>query len=339
MSEIVGLPDGAASLAADGIAPMPNASLAKARLVRDLEERLLKWLPAAKLPTLGQLVLRGALEEGQMFTHFGTVVCKGAPKALGEYGVGKPVSAVPSLRIKLDNLQTGLKVTMPIHPANYTSVSAGVYLQGTKRMFVLARLVAVNTFECDAQAYAIGFPNNEPTAGTYLSDPLQALPNHMEINFTQIDCFSGAGDVHTPTTAECARLRDISESQIKAAFADILGEVFIQKDWGGETSDLTTSHLSIGGEVFVAAFAFKGPAKFHPLTPAHLGKNGDQIVRLFHEPANLVVLQHCHKVEQSVRAQMRAFATSTFSARLFCIIDGADTVRILKAKNLLGYER
>jgi hypothetical protein len=67
----------------------------------------------------------------------------------------------------------------------------------------------------------------------------------------------------------------------------------------------------------------------------HLGKNGDQITRLASEPAQLLVLQHCHLVSRPVREQLRAFAVNPCAPRRYCIIDGPDTYRLLKAYDLL----
>jgi hypothetical protein len=97
--------------------------------------------------------------------------------------------------------------------------------------------------------------------------------------------------------------------------------------------------IRIAGQQLSAAFAFKGPAKPRPLTVADLGKNGDQISRLFAEPCDFVVLQHCHNVTAAVRDPMRAFATRIGRLRPFCIIDGADTVRILRAYGKLEFGR
>lgn len=128
-----------------------------------------------------------------------------------------------------------------------------------------------------------------------------------------------------------AALKRIPESQIKRAFAAILHESDVPKDWGGEKSDLFSTNLSINENPVSAAFLFKGPSKFSPMTIAHLGKNGDQIDRLFSEPADVLVLQHCHKVMPPVINMMRAYSTGFHDLRHFCIIDGYDTVRILAA--------
>ena len=74
----------------------------------------------------------------------------------------------------------------------------------------------------------------------------------------------------------------------------------------------------------------------HQLPQRWALKNGDQIGRLFDEPADLLVLQHCHEVTSAVRKQMRAYAQQMGNPRRFCIIDGYDTVRMLRAYNKCG---
>src|SRR5205823_2116784 len=41
--------------------------------------------------------------------------------------------------------------------------------------------------------------------------------------------------------------------------------------------------------------------------------------------------QHCHEITAAVRGMMRAYAQQMGNLRLFCLIDGYDTLRILKA--------
>ena len=64
------------------------------------------------------------------------------------------------------------------------------------------------------------------------------------------------------------------ETQVKSAFAEIIGEPTVPKDWAGESSDLFTSRLVIDGQRISTAFLLKGPARFHPMTPADLGQIG-----------------------------------------------------------------
>jgi hypothetical protein len=71
------------------------------------------------------------------------------------------------------------------------------------------------------------------------------------------------------------------------------------------------------------------------MTVRALGKPGDQIVRLFSEPAELLILQHCHQITPSVVSMMEAYAHDLRNPRKYMIIDGADTSRILKSQGLL----
>jgi hypothetical protein len=106
-------------------------------------------------------------------------------------------------------------------------------------------------------------------------------------------------------------------------------------DWGGERSDLYTSRLFARGRQVSAAWLFKGPGYPRAMDVKALGKNGDQIDRLFTEPAELLVLQHCHQIKPSVVGMMDAYAHDARRPRSYMIIDGADTGRILKSLGLL----
>jgi hypothetical protein len=92
------------------------------------------------------------------------------------------------------------------------------------------------------------------------------------------------------------------------------------------------------GRALSAAFIFKGPRHKGELHPAGLGKRGDQLVRAFDEPAQLIVVQHCQKIATTVIKQAEALAVQPFRPRRYCLIDGADTYRILRAYEKLGGE-
>jgi hypothetical protein len=151
----------------------------------------------------------------------------------------------------------------------------------------------------------------------------------------QIDQFAAGAKETTPTPRELASLKTLPEEQVKNAFAEILCEPFIPRDWGGERSDLVTSNLSIGGERVVAAFAFKGKSVPRPLRIADMGQNGDQGGRLFTEPSDLAVVQHCDQITSTVRELM--YAVRPGQIKPFCLLDGAETVRILRAHGKLGF--
>jgi hypothetical protein len=147
-----------------------------------------------------------------------------------------------------------------------------------------------------------------------------------------VDEFSAVNNV--PTEIDWSPMERISERAFKICITQLLGDM-PAKDWGGERSDHFSAYLHLQGRRTTAAFLFKGPARFRPMTAAHLGKNGDQIDRLASEPAALLVLQHCHDIMPPVRGQLRAYAVQPSKPRRYLIIDGRDSFRLLKAYNLV----
>lgn len=132
-----------------------------------------------------------------------------------------------------------------------------------------------------------------------------------------------------------AELFAMSEARFKRGMARILGEKGAFKDWGGELRDLKSSRLRIRGKRKDVAFAFKGPATKGRLTPAKMGKNGDQIQRLFRCPADVFVVQFGGEIDDAVVEQMERFAQlkSFLEDReiWYGVIDGGDTARIIAA--------
>ncbi len=151
-------------------------------------------------------------------------------------------------------------------------------------------------------------------------------------NFVEdFDEFARVRDISLPDSVE--PMINVSEDSFKKCLAEILGGT-VQKDWGGETSDFHTAHIHLNGKPSTAAFLLKGPARFAPMTLNHLGANNDQIVRLAREPVQILFVQHCHDVTQPVRETLRTFAVQPGNPRRFCIIDGRDSLRLLKAYGL-----
>lgn len=155
--------------------------------------------------------------------------------------------------------------------------------------------------------------------------------NSVRIHPTQIDAFREIERVRPPSKIEVKMVLNISEEKIKEAFAEIIGEPYVPKDWAGEKSDLVSSRLTISGVAISAAFIFKGPSVPGELHPANMGIRGDQLIRAFDEPADLIIVQHCNKIANSVVRQAEALSADLKRPRRYCIIDGADTYRILKA--------
>ena len=130
--------------------------------------------------------------------------------------------------------------------------------------------------------------------------------------------------------------KTLSEQSFKDGIKKILGEPGEFKDWGGEKNDLTTTRLIVAGRRRPAAFAFKGPGLDRKLTPKFMGKNGDQIQRLFLTASDVFLVQHRREIDtDAVLELMRAFASLNASMTgrktWYATIDGADSRRIYDA--------
>lgn len=298
--------------------------------------RIADWMRVAQPPTLDGLILKGELRQGAFFTHYAKYTFKGLPavdRAMRKGGVPVPMAEGYA---KLDVLKPGLVARFKFHHDHLTSSSSWSELSGQKDVLVVGIVSNVTDDEIQITPYVIAYPFisfMDPDRPSIVGDRWQW---GLETFPSQIDEFARIRDFDAPRSAkDLDLLRGIPEADVKQAFAEILGEPTVPKDWGGERSDLFTS-VQIEGKRVSAAFAFKGPAKFHAMTMADLGKNGDQIDRLFSEPADIMVLQHCHEITPPVRGMMRAFATRMGQLKTFCIINGFETLRILNAYDKCG---
>lgn len=124
----------------------------------------------------------------------------------------------------------------------------------------------------------------------------------------------------------------IAEEKIKAGFQKVIGERGTFKDWGGERSDLFSSKLRVNGRRRATAIAFKGKGTKGKLVPKKMGANGDQVNRLFDEPAEVFLIVYCGQIDSSVVSQMEAFAVAKKAIHgrqvYFGVIDADDLGRI-----------
>ena len=126
----------------------------------------------------------------------------------------------------------------------------------------------------------------------------------------------------------------LSEAKTKAGILSLLGETKMPKDWGGENNDIFTDRVTIGGKKMRGAFALKGPAKKGALVPAKMGKNGDQIQRLFGSPATAFFVQYEGEVNESIYKLMEELAKAravTEGQVFWGVIDDDATKRLRKA--------
>jgi hypothetical protein len=164
---------------------------------------------------------------------------------------------------------------------------------------------------------------------------ISANTEAIRISIDDIDSFQKVKRISTHKVRNQVPMK-LPESQIKHSIADILGEPFTSKDWSGELADLFSSHLVYQGKRLAAGFLLKGPGiKSTTLTINRLGKNGDQIVRLTSISLDLYAVQFVGTIAQAVvehlETQVKQAAQKAGQSRYYCIIDGTDTARLLKA--------
>jgi len=127
----------------------------------------------------------------------------------------------------------------------------------------------------------------------------------------------------------------LREKQFKYGVARVLGENGDFTDWGGEHHDLYSTNVRIKGTRVAAAFGFKGPGTTGILTPKKMGKNGDQIQRLFHSPASLFVVQYWGQIDPSIYEEMKTWAQMKSlwdeADVWYCIIHADDSARLVAA--------
>jgi hypothetical protein len=128
----------------------------------------------------------------------------------------------------------------------------------------------------------------------------------------------------------------LSEKQIKANFAEIIGEDFIPKDWGGENYDLSTNYIKYENKRIQTGFMFKGPGLGRKvLTISRLGKNGNQIVKLTRITHDFYVVQFVGAIDNDVidhlDAQVERIGHQKNKLVWYCVINGTDTARLFRA--------
>ncbi|MBP8591167.1 hypothetical protein KBI33_01705 [Candidatus Shapirobacteria bacterium] len=181
-----------------------------------------------------------------------------------------------------------------------------------------------------------GIKEVERGYSTLLSLPQTPSFQEPKLNIS-IDEIESLGEVKNVSVDEIRVLVPLkySEEQIQNWFEEIIEEPEHKKDWGGEINDLFTSRLLINGTRKIAAFLLKGAGKrMKELKISDCGKNGDQIQRLFKSPADIFIIQFVGPIAEAVVEEAKS---KTLLLRhegkdaQFCIIDGYDTARILRA--------
>jgi len=154
-------------------------------------------------------------------------------------------------------------------------------------------------------------------------------PKTKFITIDDVDQFAKTKKIRkTPDVLTPERL---PENIVKAGILFLLQELKLPKDWGGETNDIFSVKLKIQGKAKRAAFALKGPAKKGTLVPGMMGKNGDQIQRLFNSPADVFFVQYEGEIGERVIELMEQLAKAKAvlsGSVLFGTIDRDATYRL-----------
>jgi len=304
--------------------PGPDEPLSAARRAAILGDAVQSAVATVEIGSVDEERVKDRLHVGQLVWLEQALAFKGVRVALENVRAGKPGYAFFSSALATDKT---VRITGRFNVERLTSQTAASMLSGTRRQFTFGYVQELPPGAIDIRPIVIAtrwFRPESNWLGSRLVDHAHVLPNF-------VDQFAGVDFSQRVSKAELAKLREVPEQRVKEAFASIIGEPTVPNDWGGEQFDLwTTRGVSVDGRPLRSAFMFKGPARFHPMTIADLGKNGDQIDRLFQTPADLVVVQHCHSITAPVINMLKTYATHPRNFRRYMTIDGFETIRILR---------
>ncbi len=177
--------------------------------------------------------------------------------------------------------------------------------------------------------------NPRPSSSSVINVNFPAPKNMVDTKEVKVDDIDSFQKVKEIQLSPKPKLVPIEENVFQAGLQKVLQEEGTFNDWGGETDDLFSNRLVLGGKRVDVAFGLKGRGTKGKLVPAKMGKDGDQIQRLFRAPADVFLVQYWGQIDESILEQMRLMATakSLFEKRTiyYGTIDGQDTQRIIAA--------
>lgn len=294
--------------------PMPYA----------LATALAEALPELRIPELQRVVhtsepsVGGVVGIEQIF-HF----CR--DKTRDEVGY-KPVQFSAPL-----TTDTSVTVTGTINATRFVSHSAAGSLSGDRPAYILGTIT-------ESEGNLIRIRPAFVGVRAYVEDEHQlayGIAPGRRVYPSEVDQFKSIDFLEVIAADDVKQVLKVPEEVVKNTVAQMLGEHYVHKDWGGERSDLYTSRLHVRGRQVSSAWLFKGPGFPRPMTVKALGAPGDQIDRLFSESAEVLVLQHCHEITPAVISMMETYAYDVRNPRRYMIIDGVDTARILRTQRKL----
>jgi len=299
--------------------PHPQQNMRRFLLETDLARALI----ALKVPSLADLYIHSSLEVGKLVWIEQAFYFKRAPKNENDG------SARAQFHGKF-NVDNSITVSGDFNPTRLVSQTAKSELSGHSRQFIVGYIKDLLPERVVLRPLFIGrrFTPGPLPGGEWFSD-------QARVRLGDIDQFSDIDITTRVDTSDLKQLKSVPEDQVKKWLAEIIGEPVLPNDWGGEQFDLWSTMLTVNGHRVRSAWLLKGPAKFHPMHIGDLGKNGDQIDRLFATAADLVVVQHCHSIKAPVENMLKIYATNPIHLKKYMVIDGYDTLRILQQKGYL----
>jgi hypothetical protein len=143
------------------------------------------------------------------------------------------------------------------------------------------------------------------------------------------DALAAVAGLPAPEPDDCqAALGRLGPSTVREGLRVVLGGTV--GDAGG---DIELFEATLGDTTRGVAVLFT--EGFGALDAAALVGDDNAVARLAATPATVLAIQHCGPVEEAVRQALGAFAVAPHAPRRFCLIDGADTYRILKTAEKL----
>jgi hypothetical protein len=295
--------------------PMPEG-LKLTRLRQIYTRHLLRWCRAGNVPTLAARLATGT---------------SGAFLSVEELAPCPEVRTAPrAISVRLDPT-CDRRVEVHYSTEHLTSETVRTQLEKGDALAIVGTVGQLEAAPVVIEPLVIGSAWPEANDPTALPSLEWYVDEWSRIPMEAIDQFAKAAEQPLPPDSEA--MRDVSERAFKCCLAKLLGDT-APSDWGGETSDYFSAHMSISGRAYTGAFLLKGPARFAPMETSHLGKNQDQLLRLMEEPAEILVLQHCHEVTPPVRKLLRMLSLQPARARRYCVMDGRDSLRLLRAYDL-----
>ena len=298
----------------------------------DISNAMVAGIKARNIPDLRLAVITDDLRDCE---H--QVVCVRAGVYFRYEGEGRNERCRFHRTIRVDD-SLDLKISGTFDPSRYEANSPRSHLSGQRNVYIIGIASTVNVDDASVGLRPILIGSPYFVSAPEHVEGLVRPTERIELHYSRVDQFGFTRDrpVETSSSSLTERLFAMSESEVKRAFAEILGVTHIPKDWAGEQSDLV-GEFTVEGHPARAAFAFKGPGgKARPWTlhPKGMGKNGDQGIRLFAEQASVMVVQHCGPIAESVRHMIEALATR--HGKRFMILDADATAQILNRAGLLG---